>query len=857
VLSSTYEADSACPAAPDKSQGYVWPIYPTYRLLRTDPKARLGSGKLIPLEKNPPPGYHAEATVCKDGKIVFTSNRNGDLDLYVARIGEDGFLADIRQVTFDLGYDGGAFFSPDCSKLLWRASRPRPGPEAEDYQRLLKQNLIRPGQLELWVGNADGSNARQVTRLGAASFAPFFTPDGKNILFAANPNDPRGRKFDIYMISEQGIGLEQVTHSGTFDSFPMFSPDGKRLAFSSNRLARKPRDTNVFVADWDATIPFPRKIPSTSDTDPANRFYADVAYLSSPELQGRGVGNAGFQKAVAHVEERMRTIGLKPAGEVFPKLEKVLKNYAHPVSVQLGAEMDSSTNHLFSTHQSGVLGVDFRVGGFSSNGKVRAFIESVDYGLVAPDLGIDDYRSKNVAGKIVLVKRFVPKGLKLTPAQEKNYGDLRFKAYLARERGARAILFYDAESENPATVEKASMHEIDALVSDAGLPVLFLSKNWGETLSKSGIEWQIETQVRRTEVPSQNVVGVLEGKKGACRASRPVLIGAHLDHLGLGGSSSLEPGGQGVHHGADDNASGVAAMLEIATQLRDRKSAGCYLFVAFTAEEIGIVGSSSLERTLRGAGVRMKAMLNLDMVGRMTENRVLVFGTESAKEWSGLLRPVCEELMLKCPGSGDGYGPSDHMPFYIQGVPVLHFFTGAHTDYHRPSDVVSKINATGGVQIAELVTRIAEASVSQNLSYQRAKATTSTVGGIRAQGDQKSYGAYLGTIPSYADMNSASGPGGDSSQAGVKLAGARAGSPAEKAGVREGDILKAIHVKDSNADTPQASGSSGTAWVSKRIMNLQDFMYVLTSLRPGDSIQLMLRRGEEDILLDTIVGRKP
>ena len=212
--------------------------------------------------------YDAEATVCRtDGSIVFTSDRDGDLELY--RMDADG--GNVRRLTHSPGYDGGAFFSADCSQLVWRASRPT-GAALTDYQQLLGEHLVRPTQLELWIGNADGSEARQVTYLGVASFAPFMSPDGGRILFSSNYPDPRGREFDIWSIRPDGTGLERITYGAGFDGFPMFSPDGKRLAFSSNRRdlapgsADAPRyrvtggevgdnDTNVFIADWveDAT----------------------------------------------------------------------------------------------------------------------------------------------------------------------------------------------------------------------------------------------------------------------------------------------------------------------------------------------------------------------------------------------------------------------------------------------------------------------------------------------------------------------------------------------------------------------------------------------------------------------------
>jgi TolB protein len=241
LYSSTHAASAACPPVPDYSQGYVWPLYSTYDIWTADPDG----SDLRRLTDND--AYDAESTVSVDGKwIVFTSTRDGDIDLY--KMWTDG--THVMQLTDEPGYDGGAFFSPDGSRICYRASRPAPGKELDDFRALLAQGLVRPGTLEIYWMNADGTNKTQVTHNGAANFAPYFTPDGKRIIFASNVGDPRGRNFDIYLISLDGTGFEPVTTCPSFDSFPMFSPDGKKLAFASNRNGSVPGETNIFVADW-------------------------------------------------------------------------------------------------------------------------------------------------------------------------------------------------------------------------------------------------------------------------------------------------------------------------------------------------------------------------------------------------------------------------------------------------------------------------------------------------------------------------------------------------------------------------------------------------------------------------------
>jgi len=241
IYSSTHLADEDCPELPDRSKGYVWKLYPTYDIFM----ASL-DGSIIKQLTNTP-GYDAEATVSPTGdKIVFTSTRDGDPEIYVMDL--DG--SNQTRLTYAKGYDGGAFFSWDGTKIVFRASRPKTPEELADYEELVKNDLYRPTSLEIYVMDADGKNIRQVTNLGKASFAPFFHPDGKRIIFASNINSKTGRNFDLYIINIDGTGLEQVTFNDTFDGFPMFNRDGTKLVFASNRFNKNPRETNIFIADW-------------------------------------------------------------------------------------------------------------------------------------------------------------------------------------------------------------------------------------------------------------------------------------------------------------------------------------------------------------------------------------------------------------------------------------------------------------------------------------------------------------------------------------------------------------------------------------------------------------------------------
>lgn len=241
LYASTHAADDGCLPPPDRSHGYVWKLYPEFDIYvaaadGADPKPLI-AGK----------GYDAEATVSPKGdRIVFTSTRSGDPEIYSAKIDGTG----VKRLTKAKGYDGGPFFSADGKKIVYRANHPEGKEELAKYDAIIKEGLVRPTRLELFVMNADGSKQTQITDNGKANFAPFFHPDGKRIIFASNMDDPQGRNFDLYIIGTDGKGLERITFGDTFDGFPMFTRDGKRLVFASNRHGAAEGDTNVFIADW-------------------------------------------------------------------------------------------------------------------------------------------------------------------------------------------------------------------------------------------------------------------------------------------------------------------------------------------------------------------------------------------------------------------------------------------------------------------------------------------------------------------------------------------------------------------------------------------------------------------------------
>ncbi|HEY0513911.1 MAG TPA: M20/M25/M40 family metallo-hydrolase, partial [Thermoanaerobaculia bacterium] len=762
LYSSTHLTEPACPPPPDRSHGYVWQIDPNYEIFSVRPD---GSD---PIRLTDNHAYDAETTVCpKDGSLIFTSTRDGDLELY--RMDADG--RNVRRLTDAPGYDGGAFFSPDCSQIVWRASRPKNPAELADYRQLLARGLVRPTQLEIWTANADGSDARQVTYLNAASFAPSFLPSGRRILFASNYGDPKGREFDLWAIDLDGTGLERITWTPGFDGFPLVSPDGTHIAFASNRNGTQPGETDVFVARW--VEPPSAAVPALPETAAAGRYRDDVRWLADDAREGRGIGTAGLDAARQWLADRFRSLGVEPAGQ---------DGYFESFEVPVAVEVRPGTAVTLDGAAVGAGG--FRPASFSASGAASGEVMAAGYGITAPELGIDDYKGLDAKGKIVLLRRFVPEGSAFAePAVERRYGDLRYKAWNAREHGAVGVLIVDLPAgTSPAAESPLPTLAIDPVDAggDVGLPAVVLERSAGAPLFSGSHRATLAVGLDRKTKQAANVIGVIhpQGAGAADRLPGALVVGAHYDHLGHGGAGSLAPDSHEIHNGADDNASGTAALLEVARQLageRDRLRRDVYL-IAFSGEEEGTLGSTAFTRHPT-AGLKtgdLVAMLNMDMVGRLRGNQVTVLGGESAVEWKEIVPPACGRELLECALSGDGYGPSDHSPFYAAGVPVLHFFTGPHEDYHKPSDDADKINAAGGARISALVADLAAA-----IADRPDRPAYRSVPAPAPNGDIRSYGASLGTVPDYA---------GDG-RPGVLLAGVRAGSPAEQGGLRRGDLL--------------------------------------------------------------------
>jgi Tol biopolymer transport system component len=563
-----------------------------------------------------------------------------------------------------------------------------------------------------------------------------------------------------------------------------------------------------------------------SGAETETQIRKDIAFLADDAQEGRGLGTKGLGRAADYLFNRMKAIGLSPARQKFP--------------VKTGVSLGSK-NEL-----KGVAREHWTPLGFSSPGSFSGDLVFAGYGIEAAPLNYQELQGLDLKGKVALILRYEPQERDdksvFDGRRPSRWSAMRYKALQARERGAAAVIFVTGPLQDEAKDKLPALIN-DGPESPAGLPILQIKTSVAQKwLSAAGVdlkEFQEEvdrdlkprsrnTGIKVTGsvdvVPSfvdaENIYGSLPGRGKLAR--EVIVIGAHYDHLGYGGRGSMKPNVNGIHNGADDNASGTAAALAIAERLRaqdgdtDRRT---LMFVLFAAEETGLGGSSWFVSHLP-ASVKVeniKAMVNLDMVGQMKDRKLVVFGTESAGEWADVIARAATAAKLDVTSKGDGYGPSDQTAFYAVRVPVLHFFTGAHERYHTPEDDTPTLNYEGIDAVVQFGTVIGAelARGTVNPQYARAGAAPSQ------EGDSRGYGAYLGTVPDYSSMEASSG--------GVKLADVRPGSPADKAGLKGGDVLVEM---------------AGT-----RIENLYDMTYALQDHKPGETVDVFVLRNNERVKL--------
>ncbi len=819
-------------------------------------------------------GYDAEGSYSPDGQwIAFASNRHAytetltpeqqakfdhqkswGMEIYLMRA--DG--TEVRRLTQVPGYDGGPFFSPDGKRICWR--------------RFTEDETTA----EIWTMNTEGSDPRQITKLGAMSWAPYFHPSGEYLAFTTNIHG--FDNFELYLAPASGQGEPvRVTQTPGFDGLPTFSPDGKKLSWTSNRTAEK--TSQIFLADWDhaaaqkAWTAAPllasqraglmASLPSVRLADLAPEIREEdlkkhIEYLASDSLQGRLTGTEGEQLATAYAAKLFADFGLQPAGDG--------DSYFHGFDFTAGVALGPGNALRLAGSDPSIpppqVEKDWTPLTFSSTGTIDpAPIVFAGYGMEIP-AGVDgngqrteaysSYFHLDVKDKWVMLFRYLPEGI----SQEERvrfgrFASLRFKALTARQKGAKGIIVVSGPSSK--VVSQLVPLSFDASMAGSGLAAISLTDALAATLLKASgkdltaLQTELDSgkQVQGFDLAGVQLSAVLdiqqEKRRGRNVLARltaeglnphhpAIVIGAHIDHLGTGsGPTSRETNArpEDIHHGADDNASGVAGVLELAHWLASEQKAGRLklerevIFAGWSGEEIGLLGANAWCRDLARSifkdenaklNLILGANLNMDMIGRLKQSLILQ-GLGSSDWWAGEIEKRNAVTGLSLQVQQDCYLPTDASVFYLRGVPILNAFTGQHEDYHKPTDTPDKINYPGTAKVTRfmgLIARSLAIATEVPVYKEQQRPDEGSRGGMRV---------YLGTVPDYSQEGIE----------GVKLSGVSAVGPAAKAGVMAGDIIVKL--------------------AGKEIKNIYDYTFVMGVLKIGQETAMEVQRaGKREVL---------
>jgi Tol biopolymer transport system component len=831
-------------------------------------------GKLL-RNLTPSAGYDAEGSWSPDGRlIVFASNRlayagglsieeqqklahdsSYFMDIYV--MDADG--GNVRRLTDAPGYDGGPFFSPDGQRIVWR-------------------HFATDGMTaEIWTMAVDGADKRQITRTAVMSWAPFYHPSGEYVVYASNAQGMAN--FELYLVDVAGRKQPvRVTDTEGFDGLPVFAPDGRRISWASKRSSD--RTAQIFMADWDhekaralleqspdavspagdgsaerpaagpssalAAQPAPSPPVDLSATaasiEPADlRRHVDV--LASEALGGRLTGTAGERAATDYVAGVFDALGLAPAGDDG----SYFQTYEFTAGVSL-APGNRLTVIAASSSREPAVDVEWRPLAFSGSVDLPSSeVAFVGYGIVAAGSGevpdYDAYGDLDVKDRWVMLFRYLPEGLPPSHRQHlAGHLELRAKAMLARERGAKGVIVVSGP--NAGVKEELVGLRADTMLAGTSIAVVSVTDALAEQLlAHSG--WTLESlqdaldagkpapsfvvpkvrvaatvRVAQERRAARNVLARLPA--GPAPTDSVVIVGAHVDHIGdgVGFDSLARAEEQGRPHlGADDNASGVAALLEIAQHLAAERAAGGaapkrdILFAAWTGEEMGLLGSGHYVRARAAAlgepaslSPGIAAYLNLDMVGRL-DKQLYLQGVGSSPGWKGEIERRNVAIGLPVVMRDDSYLPTDATSFYLRGVPILSAFTGVHADYNTPRDAPDTLNYEGLARVARLIGALTVSVTRRDdvLAY-------TALPRPEAGASRRNLRAYLGTIPEY----------GDTALSGVKLNGVAKGAPADTAGLRPGDVIVEL--------------------AGRKLENVYDYTHALNALKVGQPVDIVVER---------------
>jgi len=878
-----------------KQKRYSWDYDENYEIYEFNPSD--GTYRNLTNER----GYDAEGSWSPDGKLIaFASNRFGYAGLSeedqkkfdtdpawaseICLMNADG--SNLKRLTTTPGYDGGPFFSPDGMRICWR--------------RFAENGATA----EVMTMKLDGTDQQQLTHLEAMSWAPYYHPSGKYLIFATNRHG--FANFELYLVDTAGNHEPvRVTHTAGFDGLPVFTPDGKQMSWTSTRTANK--KSQIFIADWNHTaalnaldLPAEQTEKTSEHAQATGRAptrrgsYAPadavrhVEYLCRPQLAGRLTGTRGEKLATNYAALFFETLGLHPAGAE----ESWFQKFDFTSGVSAGSE-----NQLMLNGKLQELDKDWRPLAFSATGSFDAAgVVFAGYGIQAPaGEGFEEYDSfvhLDVKDKWVMSFRFMPEDITAEHRQYvARFSSLRFKAMKARDMGAKGLILVSGPT---SEVRKQLIPlKFDGSLAGTSLPILSVTDELAAKLLSSGERSlkELQTQaddgspvmgfiLKGTELSAtvdidqehrqgRNVLGRLQ--VGDEPSHEIVVVGAHIDHLGSGpsaGSLARDDESSGIHFGADDNASGVAAMLQMAEALSTAKEQGQLVghrdsvFAAWSGEELGLLGSSHYVKDLEtmfsqhaadasaalplggdadeqpdeqeeagsdddisgpstgGLHMYIAACLNMDMVGRMQE-RLVLQGLGSSTEWKTILEQVNVIAGLPVTLQNDSYIPTDASVFFMHGVPILSAFTGTHSEYHTPRDTPEKLNYEGISEVARFMGAVCRELIARDKMPVYVAQTRPDEGQRRAN-----LRAWMGSIPDYA--------GSDTK--GVLLSGVAKGGPCDKAGVSGGDVIIGL--------------------AGKQIENIYDYTYAIEALKIGQTIELIIRRDDKDLKLQVTPGSR-
>lgn len=815
---------------------YSWSFDDTYDVFASD----LDGKNLKRLTKEK--GYDAEGSYSPDGQwIAFASNRAGYteklegedkkffdqdssymMDIYIMKA--DG--SQVKRLTTSKGYDGGPFFSADGKKITWRRFAPN-GATAEIYTM-----------------NVDGSDQKQVTRLKSMSWAPFFHPSGDYLIFGSSVLGYSN--FELFIVDAQGKQAPvRVTFSEGFDGLPVFTPDGSQLSWTHRG---EKGDSQILISSWDDALarrllklppqnPVDGTLKASINTSDIKKW---VSYLASEELGGRRTGGAEEKVYTEKIAQVLKSWGLQGAGPQG----SFLVPFEFTSGVELGPQ--NTLEFVGSYAKKLELNKDYQPLSFSKPGTFReAPLVFAGHGIKAPASdkfpAFNSYQGLDVHGKWVVVLADLPADIAPEKRQYLNlYSRLLHKITVAKNEGAVGVIVTPGPQSGMKEDFKALKYE--GALADGSLAVLRLSTAAASDLFKyagkdlQSLQTQLDkgTPVEGFVLPSvylkaqvdlqfkkaQGINVVAELKVPG--AKKGILIGAHGDHLGhgeIGNSLAKTSEKAQTHLGADDNASGVAGVLELAHYYSDlqKKNPGRLkknlYFAVWSGEELGNLGSShfvkSWKEIRKGREIKndIAAYLNMDMIGRL-KDRLFVQGLGSGTNWSALAEEVAVRSAVPMTVQEDPYLPTDSLALYLAEVPVVNLFTGAHEDYHSPRDTADKINYVG----VERVLQVARSFIDLLADSSQDLVKYVKVAGSNNKLEGRTFRIYLGTIPDYSQEG----------VKGVRISGASKGSPAEAAGLKEKDVI--------------------TEFDGTKIENLYDYVYTLQSVKPNKETVIKIVR---------------